>query len=78
MTVAPQFLKHRSHAEARLTVEEQDALADCANLAIVLGCATRAFAGTEEEPSRKERDAIATLATKLGEDLHRLAETLSA
>lgn len=75
---APQFLKHAPPAAgpARLTVEEQEGLADCANLAVVLGCAARAF--SEDEPSRKELDAIAALSTRLGEELHALLQALTA
>ena len=74
-TPAPQFLKHTPPAPARLTVAEQEGMADCANLAVVLGCAARAF--TEDEPSRKELDAIAALSTRLGEELHKLLEALT-
>lgn len=75
-TQTPNFLKPAPPAPARLTVEEQEGLADCANLAVVLGCAGRAFA--EDEPSRKEIDAIAALSTRLGEELHALLQALTA
>ncbi len=75
-TATPNFLKHAPPAAPRLTVGEQEGLVDCANLAVVLGCAARAFA--DDEPSRKELDAIAALSTRLGEELHALLQALTA